>query len=183
VIRTLASRVAYENPWMVLREDSIERADGAQGVYAVVDKPRGALVIPWDGERVHLVGQYRYTVGRDSWEFPQGSLHDGSGVEGEQVARAELQQETGLRAASMRPLGAFTFAIGMSSQWCDAFLATGLEQGEASPDPEEVGLRTRAVTVSELEHELRSGEIFDAATLAGWQLLTLDPELRALVRE
>jgi 8-oxo-dGTP pyrophosphatase MutT (NUDIX family) len=181
VIRTLASRVAYENPWMVLREDSIERPDGAQGVYAVVDKPRGALVIPWDGERVHLVGQYRYTVERDSWEFPQGSLHDGSESTGEQVARAELQQETGLTAAELHGLGAFTFAIGMSSQWCDAFLATGLEQGDASPDPEEVGLRTRALTPAELEGELRSGAIFDAATLAGWQLLALDPELRRLV--
>jgi 8-oxo-dGDP phosphatase len=183
VIRTLATRVAYENPWMVLREDSIERPDGEQGIYAVVDKPRGALVIPWDGERVHLVGQYRYTVGRHSWEFPQGSLHDGSDSEGEQVARAELQQETGLTADALRGLGAFTFAIGMSSQWCDAFLATGLHQGEASPDPEEVGLSTRALTVAELEAELRSGEIFDAATLAGWQLLMLDPELRALVRK
>ena len=181
MIRTLSSRVAYENPWMVLREDSIERPDGVAGIYAVVDKPRGALVIPWDGERIHLIGQYRYTVGRDSWEFPQGSLHDGSGVEGEQVARAELQQETGLTAEELHGLGAFTFAIGMSSQWCDAFLATGLHQGEASPDPEEVGLRTRAVTVAELEAELRSGEIFDAATLAGWQLLSLDPALRTFV--
>jgi 8-oxo-dGDP phosphatase len=164
---------------MVLREDAIERPDGVQGVYAVVDKPRGALVIPWDGSHVHLVGQYRYTISRDSWEFVQGSVHDGVEHPPEHVARTELQEETGLTAQTLRPLGSFTFAVGVASQWCDAFFATGLQQGDARPEPEEVGLRTRAVTIDQLERELRDGTIFDAATLAAWQLLMLDPELRA----
>jgi 8-oxo-dGTP pyrophosphatase MutT (NUDIX family) len=163
---------------MVLREDKIERPGGVEGIYAVVDKPGGGLVIPWNGDRVCLIGQYRYTVRRYSWEFPQGAVHDGSAVSSEQVARLELLQETGLSAESMRSLGRFTFAIGMSSQWCEAFLAVGLQQGEASPEPEEVDLRTRWVSVPELEGELRDGTIFDAATLAAWQLLMLDPELR-----
>ncbi|HST55893.1 MAG TPA: NUDIX hydrolase [Solirubrobacteraceae bacterium] len=179
MIRTLSSRVAYENPWMVLREDAIERPGGVQGIYAVVDKPRGALVVPWDGARVHLIGQYRYTVTRDSWEFPQGSVHDGADHAPEHVARTELQEETGLTARTLRPLGSFTFAVGLASQWCDAFLATDLQQGAPRPEPEEVGLRTRAVTVAQLEQELRDGTIFDAATLAAWQLLMLDPGLRA----
>jgi 8-oxo-dGTP pyrophosphatase MutT (NUDIX family) len=181
VIRTVSSRVAYENPWMVLREDQIERPGGVEGIYAVVDKPTGGLVIPWNGAQVCLIGQYRYTVQRYSWEFPQGSVHDGSAISPEEVARLELLQETGLSAESMRALGSFTFAIGMSSQWCEAFLATSLRQGEASPEPEEVGLETRWVSVSELEQELRSGAIFDAATLAAWQLLMLNPELRTMV--
>ena len=167
MIRSLSSRVVYENPWMVLREDAIERPGGVQGIYAVVDKPGGALVVPWDGERVCLIGQYRYTVDRYSWEFPQGAVHDEGSVESsEDVAHQELREETGLSADSMRALGRFTFAIGMSSQWCDCFLATGLSQGDAAPELEEVGLRTRWVSVRELEEELRDGRIFDAATLA-----------------
>jgi 8-oxo-dGTP pyrophosphatase MutT (NUDIX family) len=183
VIRTLSSRTVYENPWMVLREDTIERPGGVEGIYAVVDKPGAGLVIPWDGERVRLIGQYRYTVGRYSWEFPQGALHDPASSEAtaEEVASEELSQEMGLNARSLRSLGRFTFAIGMSSQWCEAFLATGLHQGEASPEPEEVGLRARAVSVEELEAELRAGTIFDAATLAAWQLLMLEPDSRAIV--
>jgi 8-oxo-dGTP pyrophosphatase MutT (NUDIX family) len=166
---------------MVLREDAIERPGGVEGIYAVVDKPTGGLVIPWNGSQVCLIGQYRYTVQRYSWEFPQGSVHDGSAMSSEEVARLELLQETGLSAESMRPLGSFTFAIGISSQWCEAFLATGLQQHDASPEPEEVGLQPRWVSVSGLEDELRGGAIFDAATLAAWQLLGLDPELRTTV--
>ena len=182
MIRTLSSRVVYENPWMVLREDAIERPGGVEGIYAVVDKPGGALVVPWDGERVCLIGQHRYTVDRYSWEFPQGALHgEGSAEDPEDVARQELREETGLSAESMRALGRFTFAIGMSSQWCDCFLAIGLSQGDATPELEEVGLRPRWVDIRKLEQELRDGSIFDAATLAAWQLLMLDPELRAMV--
>ena len=38
-IRTLSSREIYRNRWFSLREDAIERSNGAQGIYGVVDKP------------------------------------------------------------------------------------------------------------------------------------------------
>lgn len=178
-IRRLSSRLIYENPWMRLREDAIERPSG-EGIYAVIEKPQAGLVVPWDGERLHLVGQWRYTVERYSWEFPQGALHDVDGALGEEVARTELVEETGLRAGRMLPLGRFTFAVGMSNQWCDAFLACDLEAGEAQPEAEEEGLlTTRAVTVDAFEAMVRSGEVFDAASVAAWGLILLDPAARA----
>jgi hypothetical protein len=33
------------------------------GIYGVVDKPTAAVVIPRDGDRLHLVEQFRYPVG------------------------------------------------------------------------------------------------------------------------
>ena len=64
-IETIASREAYRNPWMVLREDDIRRPDGSPGIYAVVDKPTYALVIPYDGTRLRLVEQLP-----NSWTSP-----------------------------------------------------------------------------------------------------------------
>ncbi len=43
-IRTLASGVIYEDDWMRLRRDEIERRDGSRGTYAFVEKPDFALV-------------------------------------------------------------------------------------------------------------------------------------------
>ena len=61
--RRLGSRTVYENPWLRLREDEIERVGGdgvaRRGVYAVVEKEDFALVVPWDGEGLWLVGQER----------------------------------------------------------------------------------------------------------------------------
>ena len=53
-IERVASREIYRNAWLVLREDDIRRPDGSTGIYAVVDKPTYALVMPYDGHRFRL---------------------------------------------------------------------------------------------------------------------------------
>ena len=172
-IRTLSSRVVYENPWVSVREDAIEREDGSEGIHAVVDKPHGALVVPWDGERVTLVGQVKYPVGRFCWEFPQGALDGDPSATPEDTARAELVEETGFRAGTLEHLGRLQYAPGMLSQEFDAWLATDLVAGEPQPEATEVGLQTRAVTPAELDAMIDAGEIRDAATVAVLQLLRL----------
>ncbi len=66
-MQTLGSRRMYTNAWMSVREDDVQRFDGSPGIYGVVDKPDYALIIPLDGDRVHLVEQYRYPVGARRW--------------------------------------------------------------------------------------------------------------------
>ena len=75
-IETVGSREIYRNNWLTLREDDIRRPDGSDGIYAVVDKPTYALVIALDGDRLHLVEQFRYPLGLRRWEFPQGTAPD-----------------------------------------------------------------------------------------------------------
>ena len=75
-IQTVASREIYRNSWFSLREDDIRRPDGSNGIYTVVDKPTYALVIAQDGDRFHLVEQFRYPLGLRRWEFPQGTAPD-----------------------------------------------------------------------------------------------------------
>ena len=66
-VETLGSRQVYADRWMAVQEDSIRREDGSEGIYTVVDSPDIALVIPADGDRFHLVEQYRYPVGARRW--------------------------------------------------------------------------------------------------------------------
>ncbi len=178
--RTLTTRTAYENPWMRVREDTIALPDGSEAIYGVVEKPPFALVVPFDGERFHLVGQWRHPLGRFAWELPQGSLRDRPDAPLEEVARTELREETGLVAAELTQLGRLDVAAGFSAQHLVAFLATGLTRdGEPAPEPEEVGLTQRAVTRAELEELLRTGAITDQATVAAYGLLLLRERGRA----
>ena len=131
-IRRLSSRVAYENAWLRLREDAIERPDGERGVYALVEREDFAVVIPWDGEQVTLVGQERYTLGRFSWELPQGGV---SGASPEEVARTELAEETGLRARELRHLGRLDTAVGMSSQASTCGWPRASSRASPTPSP------------------------------------------------
>jgi ADP-ribose pyrophosphatase len=170
-IETLGSRTVYSNRWLTLREDRIRLADGSESIYGVVEKPPFALVVPWDGERLHLVGQWRYTVQRFCWEFPQGALEGRPDAPMDEVARTELAEETGLRAGAVEQIGELYAAYGYSSQSYFVFLATGLTQGEASPEPEEHGIETRTVTPAEFEDLMRSGEMVDGHSVAAYGLL------------
>ena len=170
--RVISTRVVYENRWIRLHEDRLERPDGAPGLYAWIEKPPAALIVPLDGDHVWLIEQFRHPVGRRFWEFPQGAWEDDPGAEPEDLARGELAEETGLRAGSMERLGRIYFAYGISDQYADVWLATGLEPGPQALEPTEHGLRTRRVPVDELEAMIARGEICDAATLAAWHRVT-----------
>lgn len=172
-IRTLASSVVYSDNWTRLRRDEIERADGSKGTYAVVERDNFALVIPAEDGGFHLVEEYRHPLGRRGWSFPQGSFPKGQDGTPEELARAELAQETGLRAARLTRLGSLAVAHGMSDQYGEHWLATELTQGEPDLEPEELGLRHAWVTRAEFEAMARDGRIVDTSTLAGYALLLM----------
>ncbi|MEJ3743901.1 NUDIX hydrolase [Actinomycetes bacterium KLBMP 9797] len=169
----ISSRVVYRNPWMVVREDEIRRPDGSPGVFGVVEKPDFALVLPRWRDGFWLVEQFRYPVGRRAWEFPQGSW--GSGANGDQVAlaRQELAEETGLRAASMSHLGHLFEAYGFSTQGFDVYLATDLTEGDPDREASEQDMIHRACTDAEISEMIRSGQIVDAPSLAALTLYRL----------
>jgi hypothetical protein len=60
----LGTRVAYRNPWLSVREDTLVLADGSTGIYGVVEKADYALIIPEENGGFHLVEQFRHAVGR-----------------------------------------------------------------------------------------------------------------------
>src|ERR1019366_2682080 len=168
-IRQLSSRVVYRNTWMTVREDEVERDNGARGIYGVIEKFDSAIILPIDGDRIYLVEQFRYPIGKTSLEFPQGSL-ERDGIDPADIARDELQAETGLVAANLEYLGEIYIACGYANQKTHAFIATGLKQAARNPDAEEHDLAVRKVSLGELRQLIRDNVIKDAQTLAAWAL-------------
>ncbi|HZD31521.1 MAG TPA: NUDIX hydrolase [Candidatus Angelobacter sp.] len=168
-IRQLSSRVVYRNHWMTVREDEIERSNGVRGIYGVVEKPDSAIIMAMEGDDIYLVEQFRYAVGVQSLEFPQGSL-ERNDVDSAQIAREELQAETGLVADKWECLGVIDIACGYANQKTYAYLATGLKQSAGRPDAEEHDLTVRRVLAAELWQLIRDNVIRDAQTLAAWAL-------------
>jgi 8-oxo-dGTP pyrophosphatase MutT (NUDIX family) len=175
-VQTLSSRQVYANRWMTVREDTIRRTDGTDGIYAVVDKPTYALVIPRDGKRLHLVEQFRYPVGRRRWEFPAGTAPDRAAQDPAELAVRELQEETGLVAGRMELIGHLEVAPGMSSQLGTVWLATELHEGRAQREHTEQDMRTAWFPAAEFETMAGRGEITDAQSLAAYLLLRLHDE-------
>jgi 8-oxo-dGTP pyrophosphatase MutT (NUDIX family) len=172
-IHQVASREVYRNDWLTLREDDIRLPDGSLGIYSVIDKPTCALVIPRDGDRFHLVEQFRYPLGMRRWEFPQGAAPGQEELDPTELANRELREETGLRATSMKLLGMLDVAPGMSSQRCGVYLATGITAGEHDREHEEQDMHSEWFTRAQLERMIRNGDITDAQTIAAWALFML----------
>jgi len=117
-VETLGSKQVYANPWMAVREDSVRRSDGSTGIYGVVDSPDIALIIPADGDRLHLVEQYRYPVAGRRWEFPSGTADQRLDADPAALAARELREEAGVLAGRLTPLGTLDVSPSMFSQRC-----------------------------------------------------------------
>ena len=171
-MRVVASRVVYENRWMRLHEDRLLRANGDPGLYAWIEKPPAALIVPLDGDHVWMIEQFRHPVGERFWEFPQGAWEDEPSAAPEDLARGELAEETGLRAARVEHLGKLFFAYGITDQSFDVWRATGLEPGEQALEATEADLRVERFTIADFEAMISDGRIRDAATVSAWHLAT-----------
>ena len=173
-IATLSTKTVYQNRWMKVREDIVQRRDGSQGIYGVVEKNDFSLIVPIDATgTVHLVEQFRYPAGKRFWELPQGSWEDLEGVDPLELAHGELREETGLAADEMIYAGELFEAYGYATQRCHIFLARGLRPLSTDLDPEEQGLVSRGFAIEAVVDMIVRGEIKDAATVAAFGLLRL----------
>ena len=173
-MRTTSSREVYRNAWIRVREDELERDDGSTGLYGVVEREDFALVLPAERNGFWLVEQFRYPVGRRCWEFPQGTWTSGQDGSAEELGRAELAEETGLRAAELRHLGHLDLAPGLSTQEFDVWLATGLTPGATAREATEADMRAAFVPEDEFRAMVRDGRFTDGPSLAAYSLLLLD---------
>ncbi|MFC4911239.1 NUDIX domain-containing protein [Actinomadura gamaensis] len=172
-IRRVSGRVVYENPWMVLREDEIERDDGSRGIYGFVDRPDFALVIPMQDDGFVLVEEFRYPIGRRAWNFPQGSRPNREDGDPEELARMELVQETGLRAGRLQHIGFLHSAHGSATNGFNVFVATDLEQGPHDREHEEQDMRQGFFSRVQFRDMVLRGEITDDSSVAAYALLTM----------
>lgn len=134
--RTLSSEVVYRVRKLGVRRDLVALADGSEREFAVVEHPGCAVVVPIDeGGRVLLIRQHRYATGELTIEVPAGGIDAGETAEA--CAARELEEETGLRAGRLDPLGQFYTSDGVSNELAHLFLARDLRPGVANVQPGE----------------------------------------------
>ena len=172
--RRVSRKLAYENPWIELYHDDVVRPDGQPGIYGVVHfRHRAIGVVPMDTERdaVLLVGQFRYTLDRYSWEIPEGGGRFDESPE--EAARRELAEETGYSGGTWRELCRCDLSNSVTDETAVIFVATDLIAGTAAPEGTEQ-IETRWVPFGEAMAMIARGEILDAMTIIPLQQLALE---------
>lgn len=164
--QTLSTRLIYQNEWIKVREDQVTRPDGNKGIYGVVETRTATGVVALSkAKEVYLVGQYRYPTECYSWEIIEGGAEKGQ--DPLEAAKRELKEEAGLEASSWELLtGDIQLSNCFSSELGYIYVAQGIIEGEADPDPTEV-LTIRKLPLEEAIAMVNRGEITDAISMIG----------------
>ena len=102
--KLLSSKPVYENPWIKVREDAVERPGGQEGIFGVVDVRSGvSVLVVTNDQTILLVKEYKYGLGRYTLECVGGCIDDGEAAEA--TARREVKEELGVEAAKFTALG------------------------------------------------------------------------------
>ncbi|MCW5735499.1 MAG: NUDIX hydrolase [Enhydrobacter sp.] len=168
----LARRDVYDNRWIRVTHHEVLTPAGEPGIYGTVHYKNHALgIVPVDEEgHTFLVGQHRFPFDAYSWEIPEGG--GTLGVDPRESAARELKEETGLEAMNWQQLLCCDLSNSTSDERSTSFLAWGLTQGTASPDPTEQ-LALRRVRLTEAFRMVAAGEIQDALSVLSLQAVQL----------
>ncbi len=143
-------------------ERDVVHHPGAVVVVPVVDGPAGRV-----GTEVILVRQYRAAIDAVLLELPAGK-RDVADEPVERTAHRELEEEVGMKAASMEQLAEFYNSPGFCDEHSFLFLATGLTECATSfQGHEEQHMTIERVPLDRVADLVSSGEIVDAKSIIG----------------
>ncbi len=161
--------------WLVNQETILDSLTGKTTTRASIRHPGICVIVPFlDEDHIAIMRQYRYSVDRELWELPAGTLNGRE--EGgrmiptetpEECARRELREETGLEAGRLEPLAECYAMPGSNDEVIHVFAAYDLTQHEQSLDIGEVIMEVRSFSSEEIVAMIGRGKIRDAKTLVG----------------
>ena len=161
----------YKGRVVDLRLETVTLPNGATVELELIRHPGAAAIVPMkDDGTVLLIRQYRHAVGGYILEIPAGKLDPDE--DPRDCAARELEEEIGLRAASLEPVITFFTTPGFTDEVIHVFKATGLTPGTQNLGHDEV-LDVIEVPLPQAMTWIADGTIRDAKTIVGLQAVYL----------
>ncbi|MDR2192570.1 MAG: NUDIX hydrolase [Endomicrobium sp.] len=125
--------------------------------------PGAAAVLAFlDKKNIVLVKQFRYPVGKITYEIPAGKIDPGETPL--HCIEREIEEETGFIAKRFEKLISFYPTTAFSNEILHVFAAFGLERGKQNPDEDEF-ISAEIVSFKQALKMVKSGQIMDAKTV------------------
>ena len=160
----ISTEEIYKGRIVHLHVDTVRLADGKEAKREIVSHGGAVCIVPlMEDGTVLLVKQFRLAAGKVLLEVPAGTLEKDEDPDA--CALRELEEETGYKAANLRPLFTTFVAPGYSTELIHAYLATGLTKTQTNFDEGE-DLELVTMPLEDAEQLVLSGEVQDAKTIA-----------------
>ncbi len=154
----------YDGKLLKVWRDVVRLPNQKEAVREWIKHPRACAVAPLtEDKNLVLVRQYRYPVGKITWEIPAGKLD----VEGEDpldCAKRELSEETGFAAQKYEKILTTATTVGFSNEYIHIYAASGLKRGQMHPDSDEF-VDCEEIPLLKALEMVYNGEIIDAKTI------------------
>ncbi len=161
----MATRHIFRGRVVHLAIEDVTLPNGHVTPLEIIRHPGAAAVATLDGDAcVTLLRQYRHAVGGWLWEVPAGKLDSGEAPAA--CAARELEEEAGLRAGRLEPVGSIVTCPGFCDEIIHLFVATDLSTVPTRLGADEVIDTIERVSLRRALAMIRSGEIRDAKTIA-----------------
>lgn len=143
--------------------DEVSLQNGEHAVREYLGHPGAAAVLPFlDRRNIVLVRQYRYPIGKYTYEIPAGKLDKGESPL--DCIKRELEEETGYKAKRIEKMLDFYPSTAFSDEILHIYAAFGLVKGESHPDEDEF-VSTEIFDFKKAVAMVKSGEIMDSKTV------------------
>ena len=165
--RLLSSKTVYRGPVFWVTTDHVREPGGVNVRRDVIHHSGSVVVLAIDDSastpRILLERQYRHAAKDFLWELPAGRIDPGESEL--QAAKRELIEETGYRASRWRRILKFYASPGFVAETMAVYMATGLREGEAEPEADEV-IYKKLVPLPKAVDMVLKGRIQDAKTIS-----------------
>jgi len=142
----------------------IEMPNKKMHLYQMVNHADSVTILPVDDKgQIWFVSQYRVGANVDLLELPAGVIENDESPLA--CAQREVQEEIGMAARSIQPLGSFYLAPGYCNEVNHAFLARELYSSPLAQDEDEF-LNINILPIEQAYHMAQAGKIQDAKSLA-----------------
>ena len=166
----ISSQTLYKGV-LDVKLDEVALPNGHTGVRIYL-KHRGASgILPVENGCVYLVEQFRYPIGAATLEIPAGKREPGQSFLA--CARAELKQETGLKAKTIKEILVFHPCNAFSDEVQHLYVATGLSRGKTDLDDDEF-INVKKIPLKKAYQMIKNGQITDAKTILSLQWYKLN---------
>ena len=156
------SKRIYKGVALDFFSDTIIIPDGKKSVREYTKHPGAGAVLAFiDKKRILLVRQYRYPVGKVTYELPAGKLSKGESPE--KCIKRELEEETGYKAKSVSKFTSFWPTPAFSDEIIHIYIAKNLKKAVFCPDEDEF-IRPEIIDIKKAVKWVISGKIKDSKT-------------------